>query len=120
MDELHNLGESKTLLSGIYHKKCNEIAYYLSRHPRCSDEGQPVVLDEYRLPRVVESLVRKIETTIETCQVEDPQLQDIKDIASCDEVYMVILSYLKEGKTAKDQKKLPTKSPVNNFLHVWD
>lgn len=51
--------------------------------------------------------------------LEDPFLQTIKDVATKDEDYMIVLNHLKSNTSTKDLRKQPTTSPVPSYLAVW-
>ena len=49
--------------------------------------------DAYRVPWLVEAIVRIVEAKIEQKNLDNPFLQDMKDVASAVEDYQVALNY---------------------------
>ena len=96
LEELRNLGKA-TLCFNFEVKylpgKSNTITDYLSRYPKWSNEGQPMAKDAYRVPWPVEAIVRIVEAKIEQKNLDNPFLLDMKDVASADEDYQLVLNY---------------------------
>ena len=66
----------------------------------------------------LEEIVRMFETQINKRQLEDPFLQEIKDVATAESDYQVVLKYLKDKATIQIMSKEPYGSPVHSYIAV--
>ena len=120
-EEVRNLSEN-TLNYNFTVKyvtvKVNTITDYFSHHTQWSKEGQPMAENASRVRRLMEEIVKKVETRIQQRHLDEPFIPEHTDRVSANDEYQTVLNHLKKGTELQDLKKLPTESPIHSYLSV--
>ena len=74
--------------------------------------------DDFGKPVAVEGLVRVVEATTDRRRSEDPALLSIKEAASVDNKYSMVLDAKKAGLQSHEVKKLGKDHPAQAFVHI--